>query len=127
MDICKTNVCRLKILTNHQKQNYDAASKDILEHIEEDPYSFLTMSFPGMKIGIQYKLENKQQSNKWHTPQAPRQKKVRISKSTMKAMLKCFLTRRVFVSVKDSQWCLLSGSVKKIEATRNWHQLESPS
>ncbi|GFT93366.1 hypothetical protein TNCV_337341 [Trichonephila clavipes] len=38
-----------KVLTDVQKQNHEAVSKDLLERIE-DPH-FLTTSLPGMKVG----------------------------------------------------------------------------
>ncbi|GFX85434.1 putative DD34D transposase [Trichonephila clavipes] len=37
--------------------------------------------------------ETKRQSNEWHTPQSPRQKKARMSKSRMKAMLIVFFDK----------------------------------
>ncbi|GFU16064.1 protein GVQW3 [Trichonephila clavipes] len=39
------------------------------------------------------KPETKRQSNEWHTPQSPRQKKARMSKSRMKAMLTVFFDK----------------------------------
>ncbi|GFW16290.1 protein GVQW3 [Trichonephila clavipes] len=40
-----------KVLTDVQKQNRVAISKDLLERIEEDPHFFLTTSLPDMKFG----------------------------------------------------------------------------
>ncbi|GFT56485.1 putative DD34D transposase [Trichonephila clavipes] len=46
---------------------------------------------------FQYDPETKRQSNEWHTPQSPRQKKTRMSKSGMKAMLIVFFDKNGFV------------------------------
>ncbi|GFY03017.1 mariner Mos1 transposase [Trichonephila clavipes] len=42
---------------------------------------------------FQYDPETKLQSNEWHTPQSPRQKKARMSKSRMKGMLIVFFDK----------------------------------
>ncbi|GFX70498.1 histone-lysine n-methyltransferase setmar-like protein [Trichonephila clavipes] len=102
-----------KVLTNVQKQNHETVSKDLLKRIEIGPHFFDNVITGDESWLFEYDPETKRQSNEWHTPQSPRQKKARMSKT-------------------DNQWCLLRGSVKKIEATgqpsepRNFRQLEAP-
>ncbi|GFV04799.1 HTH_48 domain-containing protein [Trichonephila clavipes] len=84
-----------------------------------------------------YDPETKCQSNEWHTPQSPRQKKARMSKSRMKTMLINFFDKNGVVHsefdpegqtvngvfyvevLKD----LSDGSTREI---RNFRQLEAP-
>ncbi|GFX26104.1 protein GVQW3 [Trichonephila clavipes] len=84
-----------KVLTDVQKQNREAVLKDLLERIEEDPLFFNNLITGDKSWFYQYDTETKRQSNEWHTPQSPRQKKARIFKSRMKAMLIVFFTRTV--------------------------------
>ncbi|GFT71176.1 mariner Mos1 transposase [Trichonephila clavipes] len=82
-----------KVLTDVQKQNREAFSKDLLERIEEDPHFFDNVITGDESWSFQYDLETKRQSNEWHTPQSLRQKKARMSKSRTKAMLTVFFDK----------------------------------
>ncbi|GFV53550.1 putative DD34D transposase [Trichonephila clavipes] len=83
-----------KVLTDVQKQNRKTVSKDLLERIEEEPHFFDNVITGDESWFFQYDSETKRQSNEWHTPQSPRQKKARMSKSRMKAMLIVFFDKK---------------------------------
>ncbi|GFS78018.1 putative DD34D transposase [Trichonephila clavipes] len=80
-----------KVLTDIQKQNRESISKDLLERNEENPH-FFDNAITGDE-SYQYNSETKRQSNEWHSPQSPRQKKARMSKSRMKTMLIVFFDK----------------------------------
>ncbi|GFU67138.1 mariner Mos1 transposase [Trichonephila clavipes] len=82
-----------KVFTDVQKQNRDAVSKDLLERIEEDPYFVDNVITGDESWFFQYDPETKRQSNEWHTPQSPGQKKARMSKSRMKTTLIAFFDK----------------------------------
>ncbi|GFW95487.1 mariner Mos1 transposase [Trichonephila clavipes] len=65
----------------------------LLERIEEDPNFFDNVITGDESWFFQYYPETKHQSNEWHTPPSPRQKKARMSKSRMKAMLTVFFDK----------------------------------
>ncbi|GFT71652.1 putative DD34D transposase [Trichonephila clavipes] len=60
---------------------------NLLERIEKYPYFFDNIIDGDESWFFQYHPETKPQSNEWHTPQSLRQKKARMSKSRMKAIL----------------------------------------
>ncbi|GFX68542.1 histone-lysine N-methyltransferase SETMAR [Trichonephila clavipes] len=82
-----------KVLTDVHKQSREAVSKDLLERVEEDPHFFNNVITGEESWFFQYDPETKRQSNEWHTPQSSRQKKARMSKSRMKAMLIVFFDK----------------------------------
>jgi [histone H3]-lysine36 N-dimethyltransferase SETMAR len=83
-----------KVLTEDQKATRKQISEDVLEAIETDE-DFLDNVVTGDESWIyEYDPETKQQSSEWHTPQSPRQKKARMSKSKIKSMLIVFFDRR---------------------------------
>lgn len=83
-----------KVLTEQQKENREAVAKDLLERIEEDPQFFDNVITGDESWFFEYDPETKRQSCEWHTPQSPRQKKARMSKSRMKAMLIVFFDNK---------------------------------
>lgn len=83
-----------KDLTNEQKQNRQAVSKDLLERIEEDPRFFDNVITGDESWFFEYDPETKRQSSEWHTPQSPRQQKARMSKSSTKEMLIVFFDKK---------------------------------
>ncbi|GFX82944.1 histone-lysine n-methyltransferase setmar-like protein [Trichonephila clavipes] len=66
----------------------------IIKRIEEDPYFYENNIIRDESWFCQYDPEAKHQSNEWHTPQSSRQKKARMSKSRMKAMLIVFFDKK---------------------------------
>jgi len=79
-----------KILTPEQKEHRVNCCADTLENIENDPDFFLTVITCDETWIFQYDPETKRQSMHWKTPQSPRKKKVRMSKSKFKAMMIAF-------------------------------------
>ncbi|GFT36165.1 histone-lysine n-methyltransferase setmar-like protein [Trichonephila clavipes] len=82
-----------KVLTDVQKQNHEAVSKDLSERIEEDPHFFDVVITGDKSWFFQYDPETILQSNELHTSQSPRLKKARMSKSRMKAMFIIFFDK----------------------------------
>jgi len=64
---------------------------DILERIENDKMFFKHVIKGDETWIFEYDPDTKRQSLEWHTSESPRPKKVRMSKSKIKAMLICFL------------------------------------
>ncbi|GFS85423.1 histone-lysine n-methyltransferase setmar-like protein [Trichonephila clavipes] len=86
-----------KVLTVVQKQNCEVVSKDLLECIEEDPHFLDNIITWDESWFFQYDPETKCHSNKWHTLHSPQQKKTRMSKSRMKAILIVFFDKKAVV------------------------------
>ena len=63
---------------------------DTLENIENDPDFFLNVITCDETWIFQYDPETKKQSMHWKSPQSPRKKKARMSKSKLKAMMIVF-------------------------------------
>lgn len=91
--------CKLvpKVLTNEQKVLRMEMSQENLELIEEDP-TFLNNVITGDESWVfEYDPTTKRQSCEWHTPDSPRPKKARMSKSKVKTMLIAFFDIRGLV------------------------------
>jgi hypothetical protein len=59
----------------------------MFERLETEPY-FLTRTIKGDENWFfEYDPETRRQSEDWHTPQSPRQKKTRMSKSRIRIMI----------------------------------------
>ncbi|GFX91386.1 histone-lysine n-methyltransferase setmar-like protein [Trichonephila clavipes] len=69
----------------------------LLECIEEDPRFLDNIITWDESWFFQYNPETKCHSNEWYTLQSPQQKKARMSKSRMKAMLIVFFDKNGFV------------------------------
>lgn len=79
-----------KTLTVQQKDNRMEVCRDLLGRIEGDA-DFLKHVITGDESWIfEYDPETKRQSKEWHTPNSPRPKKARMSKSKVKTMLISF-------------------------------------
>ncbi|GFY04546.1 nicotinate-nucleotide pyrophosphorylase [Trichonephila clavipes] len=89
-----------KVLTDVQKQDREAVSKDLLERIEKNPLFFDNVITGDESWFFQFDPETKCQSNRRHTPQSPRQKKARMSESRMKPMLIVFFDKNGVVHSK---------------------------
>jgi len=63
---------------------------DTLENIENDPDFFQNVITCDETWIFQYDPETKRQSMYWKSPQSPRKKKARMSKSKFKAMMIVF-------------------------------------
>ena len=80
----------LKILTPEQKEHRVNCCVDTLENIENDPDFFRNVITCDETWIFQYDPETKRRSMHWESPQSPRKKKARISKSKFKAMMIVF-------------------------------------
>ena len=76
-----------KILTTEQKERRVNCCADTLENIENNPNFFLNVITCDETWIFQYDPETKRQSMHWKSPQSPRKKKARMSKSKFKAMM----------------------------------------
>ncbi|GFT96134.1 histone-lysine n-methyltransferase setmar-like protein [Trichonephila clavipes] len=93
---CDGKICAKlvpKVLTVIQKQNREAVSNNILEYIEKDPHFLDNIITWDESWFFQYNPETKCHSNEWYTQQSLQQKKARMSKSRMKAMLIVFFDK----------------------------------
>jgi len=79
-----------KILTPEQKEHQVNCCADTLENIENDTDFFQNVIACDKTWIFQYDPETKQQSMQWKSPQSPRKKKARMSKSKFKAMVIIF-------------------------------------
>jgi hypothetical protein len=69
-----------KIVNDYRKARRNEVSAEMVEQLECEP-GFLNRGIAGDESWFfEYGSEAKRQSEKWHTPQSPRQKKARISK-----------------------------------------------
>jgi hypothetical protein len=69
-----------KNLNDDQKARQVEVSAEMLERLENEP-DFLNRVITGDESWFfEYDPETKRQSEEWHTPHSPRQKKVRMSK-----------------------------------------------
>ncbi|GFV01263.1 histone-lysine n-methyltransferase setmar-like protein [Trichonephila clavipes] len=75
---------RLRVRMLLEQQGMD---KMVVRKIIKDPNTFDNIVTEDESWFFHYDPETKRQSNKWHTPQSPRQNKARMSKSRRKAML----------------------------------------
>jgi len=83
-----------KILTPEQKEHRVNCCADTLENIENDPDFFQNVITCDETWIFQYDPETKRQSMHWKSPQSPRKKKARMSKSKFKAMMIVFFDIR---------------------------------
>jgi hypothetical protein len=79
-----------KNLTSDQKLLRQQVCSDLLERLEEDPGLMKNIITCNETWIFQYDNETKQHSMHWKTPESPRIKKARMSKSKFKAMLIVF-------------------------------------
>ena len=79
-----------KILTPEQKEHRVKCCACTLENIENDPDFFLNVITCDETWIFQYDPETTRQSMHWKSPQSPRKKKVRMSKSKFKKMMIVF-------------------------------------
>ena len=86
-----------KLLSDDQKQHRVRVCEDTLEEIGADP-DFLRHIITGDETWVfQYDPETKRQSQQWFTPNSPRPKKARMSKSKIKTMLITFFDQKGLV------------------------------
>ena len=86
-----------KLLSDDQKQHRVRVCEDTLEEIGADPH-FLRHIITGDETWVfQYDPETKRQSQQWFTPNSPRPKKARMSKSKIKTMLITFFDQKGLV------------------------------
>ncbi|VVC33870.1 Transposase, type 1 [Cinara cedri] len=88
-----TKVCAKlvpKNLTPDQKFLRQQVCSDFLEKLKEDPGLMKNIITCDETWIFQYDVETKRQSMHWKTPESPRIKKARMSKSKFKAMLIVF-------------------------------------
>jgi hypothetical protein len=79
-----------KNLNDDQKARRNEVSVEMLERLETES-DFLNRVITGDESWFsEYGPETKRQSEEWHTPQSPRQKKARMSKSKLKTMVIIF-------------------------------------
>jgi len=76
-----------KILTPEQKEHQVNCCVDTLENIENDSDFFQNVITCDETWIFQYDPETKRHSMHWKSPQSPRKKKARMSKSKFKAMM----------------------------------------
>jgi hypothetical protein len=92
-DLNMRNVCAKMVpknLNEDQKVHRKEVSAEMLEWLETEPH-FLNWVITGDESWFfEYGPETKRQSEEWHMPQSPRQKKARMSKSEIKAMVIIF-------------------------------------
>jgi hypothetical protein len=79
-----------KKLTPDQKLLRQHVCLDFLERLEEDPELMKNIITCDETWIFQYDVDTKRQSMHWKTPESPRIKKARMSKSKFKAMLSFF-------------------------------------
>jgi predicted nucleotidyltransferase len=79
-----------KNLTSDQKLLRQQVWSDFLERLEEDPGLMKNTITCNETWIFQYDVETKRQSMHWKTPESPRIKKARMSKSKFKVMLIVF-------------------------------------
>lgn len=79
-----------KNLTPDQKLLRQQICSDFLERLEKDPGLMKNIITCDETWIFQYDVETKRQSMHWKTPESPRMKKARMSKSKFKAMLIVF-------------------------------------
>ncbi|GFW15117.1 HTH_48 domain-containing protein [Trichonephila clavipes] len=70
-----------KVLTDVQKQNREAVSKDLLERIQEDPHFFDNIITGDESWFFQYDPQTKIRATDGTLPHSPRQKKARLSEN----------------------------------------------
>ena len=86
-----------KLLSDDQKQHRVRVCENMLELIGADP-DFLGCIITGDESWVfQYDPETKRQSQQWTTPNSPRTKKARMSKSKIKTMLITFFDQKGLV------------------------------
>lgn len=76
-----------KNLTTEQKQHRMDVAEDCLEQVENDPTLLDRVITGDESWFFQYDPETKRQSSQWLSPNAPRPKKARMSKSKVKTMI----------------------------------------
>jgi len=79
-----------KILTSEQKEHRENCCVDTFENIENDPDFFQNVITCDETWVFQYDPETKRQSMHWKSPQTPRKKIARMSKSKFRAMMVVF-------------------------------------
>ncbi|KAM7313634.1 putative histone-lysine N-methyltransferase SETMAR-like [Ixodes scapularis] len=83
-----------KVLTSDMKEERLLKCQELHERFETDP-EFLDRVITGDETWIfEYDPESKRQSSEWHTTESPCQKKARMGKSRIKAMLIVFFDRK---------------------------------
>lgn len=96
-DLMMRKVCAKlvpRVLTAEQKQRRVDVCREMLNELENNP-DFLDNVVTGDESWtFQYDPETKAQSSEWHTPESPRPKKARMSKSRVKTMLIVFFDKR---------------------------------
>lgn len=85
-----------KILTPEQKESRMEICSDILKNIRKDPELLERVITCDESWFFTYDPETKRQSMHWKSPNSPRKKKARMSKSKFKAMMIVFLTSMEF-------------------------------
>ena len=78
-----------KNLTTGQASRRDVCL-DLLDCLEREPEFFSRVITGDESLILEYGPKTKRQRREWHTANAPRPKKARISKSKIKSMLICF-------------------------------------
>ena len=79
-----------KLLTPEQKEHRMRICADTLENIENDPNLLQNVITCDETWIFQYDPETKRQSMHWKSPESPRKKKARMSKSKFKVMMIVF-------------------------------------
>lgn len=86
-----------KNLTEEQKEHRASVAEDCLQQVEDDPTLLDRIITGDESWFFQYDPETKRQSQQWLSPNTPRPKKARMSKSKVKTMLITFFDRRGIV------------------------------
>ncbi|XP_033229673.1 protein GVQW3-like [Belonocnema kinseyi] len=86
-----------KVLTQEQKDLRVLRCQELSELIESDPDLMNTVVTGDESWMFEYDPETKRQSSEWHNQTSPRQKKARMSKNRIKAMLIVFFNVRSVV------------------------------
>ncbi|XP_050522590.1 protein GVQW3-like [Daktulosphaira vitifoliae] len=86
-----------KNLSAEQKQHRMALAQDCLEQVENDPTLLDRVITGDESWFFQYDPETKRQSSQWLSPNTPRPKKARMSKSRVKTMIITFFDSRGIV------------------------------
>jgi predicted nucleotidyltransferase len=89
-----------KNLTQEQKDDQINICSDIMERITEQLDVLENVITSGETWIFQYDAEMKKQLMHWKTPTSPRMKKVRMSKSKVKAMMIVFLDIRGVIMIR---------------------------
>lgn len=89
-----------KCLTIEQKERRRMISSDILGNIERDPTFLQNVITCDESWFFTYDPETKRQSMHWKSPDSPRQKKARMSKSKFKAMMIVFFDVKGIVHIE---------------------------